>query len=195
MKRRPDRYEYGCAAAVGLVLLLALTLVPSTRAGAEPIGSAAAKESLVLCSHVDELPADDKSAALKRALQLAEDAVAADNQDAKAHFALFCNLGMQMQIDGVSFSSWSTFRRLRRELDTTLTLAPNDPDVLAAKGAMLLHLPRLLGGDPDAAEQLLRRALTIEPDNSAARRYLAELLAERGDSDAAQALLASHVAQ
>ena len=194
MKRKTHRYKYTQAAVVGLGLLLAVIAVPSGRAAAEPVGSATAKDSLVLCSHIDELPANDRGAALKHGLQLAEEAVAADNRDAKAHFALFCNLGMQMQIDGLGFSSWSTYRRLRRELDTTLALAPNDPDALAAKGAMLLHLPRLLGGDPDAAERLLRRALTIEPDNSAARRYLAELLAERGDNDAAQGLVASHVA-
>src|SRR5574337_157666 len=137
-----------CARNVaGGLMALALGLGLAAGAHAEPAGSAAAKQSLVLCDQVDDLPADDKGAALRRGIQLAEDAVAADNQDAKAHFALFCHLGRQMQVDGVSFSSWSTYRRLRRELDATLALAPNDPDALAAQGALLLHLPRLLGGD------------------------------------------------
>jgi hypothetical protein len=146
---------------------------------------------LVLCDQVDGLPAADKPVALTHALQLAENAVGADNHDAKAHFALFCNLGKQMQVTGLSFSSWSNFRRLQHELDTTLALAPKDPDALAAKGALLLHLPRLLGGDAVEGERLLRLALDIEPDNSAARRYLAEALENRGASDQARALLAS----
>ena len=193
MTERGNAYRCARNAAVGLTaqLALALALAPTTAARAEPAGSVAAKQSLVLCDQVGELPADDKIVALTRGLQLAEDALAADDQDAKAHFALFCNLGRQMQVTGVSFSSWSTYRRLRRELDATLALVPNDPDALAAKGALLLHLPRLLGGDAAEAERLLRRALDVEPGNTAARRYLAEALEERGASDQARALLAS----
>lgn len=190
MRNRVDRYQY-TRTAVALTVQLALVLGPRIPARAEPVGSPAAKASLVLCEQVDGLPAADKPAALTHALQLAESAVAADDQDAKAHFALFCNLGKQMQVTGLSLSSWSNFRRLERELDATLALTPNDPDALAAKGAMLLHLPRLLGGDATEGERLLRQALDLEPDNSAARRYLAEALEKRGASAQARALLVS----
>lgn len=191
MRDRTEQYQHARTAAVGLALQLTLALAPSLPVRAEPAGSATAKESLVVCGQVDELSAADKPIALARGLQLAEDAVAADDHDAKAHFALFCNLGKQMQVTGISFRSWSNFRRLRRELDTTLALAPNDPDALAAKGALLLHLPRLLGGDAVESERLLRQALAVEPDNGPARRYLAEALEDRGASDQARALLAS----
>ncbi len=190
MRDRADRYQY-TRTVVALTLQLALVLGPRIPARAEPVGSAAAKASLVLCDQVDGLPVADRPAALTHALELAENAVVADDRDAKAHFALFCNLGKQMQVTGLSFSSWSNFRRLQRELDATLALAPNDPDALAAKGAMLLRLPRLLGGDATEGERLLRLALDMEPDNSAARRYLAEALENRGASDQARALLAS----
>lgn len=169
-------------------LVLAMLLAAS--AAAEPPGSPAAKESLQLCDRVDELPTADQLIVLARGLAIAERAVAADHNDAKAHFALVCNLGKQIQVSRIGFSSWFHFQRLRRELNATLALAPDDADALAAQGALLLHLPRLLGGDATEAERLLRRALEIEPDNSAGRRYLAEALESRGATDQARALLA-----
>jgi Tfp pilus assembly protein PilF len=97
----------------------------------------------------------------------------------------------------LGLSSLVKFHRVRRELDITLALAPDDADALAAEGAMLLETPRLFGGDPAMAEALLRRALEIEPDNPTTRRYLAAALTERGANDEAQAVqavgIASHV--
>jgi hypothetical protein len=179
-------------AAVALQLALAALLV--TVATAEPPGSPAAKESLVLCSQADELSATAQRAALARGVHLAEQTIAADSRDAKAHFALFCNLGKQMKVTGLGLSSLVKFHRLRHELDTTLALAPDDADALAAKGAMLLETPRLFGGDATAAAGLLRRALEIEPDNAAAQRYLAAALTEGGANDEAQAVQAVGVA-
>jgi cytochrome c-type biogenesis protein CcmH/NrfG len=40
-----------------------------------------------------------------------------------------------------------------------------------------------LGGDPSSAEQLLRRAIALDPQNAAARRYLAQALAGRRGCD------------
>ncbi len=162
-------------------------------AAAEPMGSQAAKQSLVLCVEADELSGDDQRTALARGVQLAEDAIAADSQDAKAHFALFCNLGKQTKVAGLGLRSLFKFRRLSRELDTTLALAPNDPDALAAKGALLVQTPRFFGGDAAEGERLLRRALDIEPDNTEARRYLAEVVAEHSTAGEAQALQAARV--
>ena len=179
-------------AAVALQLALAALLV--TVATAEPPGSPVAKESLVLCSQADELSGNDQRAALARGVRLAEGAIAVDSRDAKAHFALFCNLGKQVKVAGLALSSLFKFQRVRRELDATLALTPDDADGLAAKGAMLLETPRLFGGDSTAAEGLLRRALEIEPDNAAALRFLAAALTERGANDEAQALQALGVA-
>ena len=88
-----------------------------------------------------------------------------------AHFALFCNAGKQVQLAGLSFGSLWKVRRLRREIDRAAELAPNDTDVLIAKGALLLSLPAVLGGDASAAERLLSRALSAEPDNRVALQY------------------------
>lgn len=165
------------------MLLLALALASRHPVRAEPIGSALAEESLRSCAQADELSGADQLAMLTHGLQLADAAIAADDHDAKAHFAAFCNLGKRLRVDAAGFSSWTNYRRLRRELDATLALAPDDPDALAGKGALLLHLPRLLGGDTVEGERLLRRALEIEPDNRAARRHLEEALVARATSD------------
>jgi hypothetical protein len=57
----------------------------------------------------------------------------------------------------------------------TLALAPNDAEALAAKGALLIRLPRWLGGDRREAELWLRRALAVDPANATARTYLDEI--------------------
>jgi len=84
--------------------------------------------------------------------------------------------------------SWRSFERLRRAkatLEQALLLAPDDSDILAAKGEMLRQLPRILGGDSEKAERLFRRALEHDPNHLASRLFLAKLLVEHDRSSAA----------
>ncbi|MGH7785996.1 MAG: tetratricopeptide repeat protein, partial [Candidatus Binatia bacterium] len=97
-------------------------------------------------------------------------------------------VGKQMEQAGVGLGQLFALRRLRAALDTALELAPHDADVLAAKGAMLLRLPRLLGGDVEEAERLLRAAVEADPTNNEARCYLSRALAARGHGEEARAL-------
>jgi Flp pilus assembly protein TadD len=53
---------------------------------------------------------------------------------------------------------------------------------------LLLRLPRLFGGDPQEAEDLLRRAVAAEPDNGTALCYLGKALDARGATEEARAL-------
>ena len=55
-----------------------------------------------------------------------------------------------------------------------IALAPDDPDLLVAKGALLLELPWFLGGDAKQGEGLLRAALAKDPSNPVVRRYLSK---------------------
>jgi tetratricopeptide (TPR) repeat protein len=106
---------------------------------------------------------------------LAEQAVALDDRSAEAHFALFCNLGELMRIDGeLSITSVMGFRRMTKELDRTLELAPDHLDALSAKGAFLLRLPSMLGGDREKGEKLLRYVLLKSPQSVNARLSLAK---------------------
>jgi tetratricopeptide (TPR) repeat protein len=105
---------------------------------------------------------------------LAEQAVALDDRSADAHFALFCNLGELMRIDGeLSITSVMGFRRMTKELDRTLELAPDHLDALSAKGAFLLRLPSMLGGNREKGEKLLRYVLLKSPQSVNARLSLA----------------------
>ena len=140
-----------------------------------------------LLKELSERTGDPMSAVLDRAIehywrvQLFEEAgrqwaaIQADPSSALAHFAAFCNRGKRLQMAGFSFGAFGEVRRLRREIDRALVLAPDWPEALAGKGALLVALPRLLGGDVEEGERLLKRALTLDPTNVEARIILQEL--------------------
>jgi tetratricopeptide (TPR) repeat protein len=147
-----------------------------------PPGSPRSRAVLDACHRAEALPnADpDKRAQLDRAVTAGEEAVAADETDALAHFALFCALGERLKFKGLSVGAVFGLRRARREIDRTLELAPDFSDAVYGKGALLMHTPRLLGGDATEAERLLRRTLELDPDYFDARLDLARALAARG---------------
>jgi len=147
---------------------------------ADPPGTPSSREALALCHRADDVPEAERPAMLDRALALAERAVADDERDALAHFAVFCSLGGKMRRAGLGVGALVDLRRLRREVDRTLELAPDFADALAGKGALLLDAPRLLGGDPKEAERLLRRALEVDPDYLGPRLDLVRALRARG---------------
>ena len=112
---------------------------------------------------------------------LAEQAVALDDRSADAHFALFCNLGELMRIDGeLSITSVMGFRRMTKELERTLELAPDHLAALSAKGTFLLRLPSLLGGDKEKGEKLLLYVLLKAPQSVNARLALAKSYCANG---------------
>ena len=170
-------------------LLLAGVLVAvATSAEARSLsGPAESDQALVLCMRAEGATGTEKLALLDRGLALAEQEIAADDTDATAHFAVFCNLGRQIQLRPLGLGSLRAVRRLRREVDRALELAPDAVDVLTAKGTFLLELPRFLGGDAAEAEHLLRRAVDLDPGYAYARFALARLLLERNERDAAAA--------
>jgi tetratricopeptide (TPR) repeat protein len=112
---------------------------------------------------------------------LGEQAVALDDRSADAHFSLFCNLGELLRIDGEgSITSVMGFRRMTKELDRTLELAPDHLDALSAKGTFLLRLPSLLGGDREKGEKLLQYVLLKSPQSVNARLSLAKSYCAEG---------------
>ena len=122
---------------------------------------------------------------LERGMALASAAVEADPRDARAHLALFCNQGKQLELAGLRWRSLARLSRAKATLEQALALAPDDPDILAAKGAMLEQLPAVLGGDAAEAERLFRRALEVDPNHVPSRLFLAKLLVHGERSTAA----------
>jgi hypothetical protein len=162
-------------AAHGLLASTVLVAIVAT-AIAEPVPTGDAREALARCYDADRLAEDTRREALERGLLLADRAIAADPDDPAAHFAAFCLLGKRVELDGISFSLLGDVRRVRRHVDRALALAPDWPAALAGKGAMLMTLPGLLGGDAEEGERLLRRAIALDPDSTEARDTLARLL-------------------
>jgi tetratricopeptide (TPR) repeat protein len=166
--------------------LVVVLFVATVVAAADPPGTERSRAALALCQRVDDAPAAERGALLDRALKAAEEAIAADDRDALAHFAVFCSLGAQMKRSGAGVGSLLQLRRLQREVDRTLALAPDFADALAGKGALLLDAPRVLGGDRAEGERLLRRALDVDPNYLGPRLDLARALAARGARDEAR---------
>jgi tetratricopeptide (TPR) repeat protein len=162
-----------------LTLLLLALLADGARA-ADPPGTPRSREALALCNRAQDSPAGERPAMLGHSLALADEAIAADQQDALAYFARFCALGEQARLAGTSVTSLLKLRPIRQAVDHTLALAPDFPPALLGKGALLLSVPWPLGGDVVEGERLVRRALAIDPDYFDARMRLAETLADQG---------------
>jgi tetratricopeptide (TPR) repeat protein len=149
-------------------------------------GAPAARRAVTQCLDAVRIEDDAQRAEqLQRGLDAAEQAVAESPNDAKAHFAVFCNLGRKLEDDGASLAGVANVSRLKSEIDRALALEPGFVDAMTAKGAFLVKLPSLLGGDADEGERLLRRAVQLAPNHAPARLELAKALDEKGDKRAA----------
>jgi len=95
-----------------------------------------------------------------------------------------------MRLDGENLTQVFQLRRLMAEVDRTLELDPNHVDAMAAKGTLLVRLPRLLGGDSVKGEAMLRQVLLRDPNAFTTRLALANVCEARGDRQEALAFAA-----
>ncbi|WP_413936326.1 tetratricopeptide repeat protein [Nitrospira sp. BLG_1] len=176
-------------------LLVLMTLIPSgilllpSTTMAESSGRTLPKQALDQC-HQGRLAKDrdTRLAHFQQGQRLGEQAVAEDEGSADAHFALFCNLGELLRIDGETLTSLFGLRRMMKELDRTLEIAPTHLEAISAKGTLLVKLPGLLGGDVKEGERLLQQVIDQAPQAVNARLALARVRCERGRHDEAAAL-------
>jgi len=171
-----------------LAVALVVACVAPRSAAAESSASELAAKALKACEDGRQTEArTEREARFTDGQALAEKAVALDDLSADAHFALFCNLGELLRIDGER-PSFSGFRRMMSELDRTLALRPDHVDALAVKGILLTRLPRLLGGNAREGETILRHVISIDQQAISSRLALAKICAERGDREEAARL-------
>jgi hypothetical protein len=173
-------HSRGRAGTTGRCVVAVIVLYAAVARGGQPAPvNPATSEALALCDEADQVSVAERSAVLARGLDRAEEAVRTDPEDAVAHFAVFCNLGKRLQMKRSGYGLFAALKELgraRKEIDIALTLAPDYSAALAAKGEMLVELPRLLGGDAREGERLLRRAVAIDPDDRRIRGMLANVV-------------------
>ncbi len=132
---------------------------------------ALAKEALA----EGERATDDaaREAAYKRAKEHADRAVALLPDSADARFVQFGADGRLAQMGGIAVAALRLVQ-LNRQLDEVLRLDPNHANALAARGGMLMKLPRLLGGDTEKGVEYLERAVAMDETAVGKRLELAE---------------------
>jgi len=181
--------------ALGLTLLLSsIAGHPAlVRAGAAPEAKRQAQtlaEQALNCLHRGEDATDQqhKLAAYEQGLDLAARAVALDDDNADAHFAIFGNKGRILLLEGVTPNPVSLLQ-VNRDLERTLQLNPNHADALVAKGGLYRQLPWVLGGSLSVAETCLTKAISIDPDAVSARIELAATYRDMGHPERGLPLL------
>lgn len=146
-------------------------------------------EAMILLSRVyfqwgDVRAKDDeeKLAAYDRGRELGKRAVELAPKNLEAHFWYAVNTGRWGTTKGV-LRSLFLLPTMREEVDTLLTLAPDDAPALGLAGNVELALP---WGDLDKAETYFRKGLKIDPHNTAVRLDFARLLIKRGQHEDAR---------
>ncbi len=119
---------------------------------------------------------EEKLVAYDRGRQWGQRAVELAPKNPEAHFWYAVNTGRWGTTKGV-LRSLFLLPTMREEVDTLLTLAPDDAAALGLAGNIELALP---WGDLDKAEAHFRKGLKIDPRNTAVRLDWARLLIKRG---------------
>jgi tetratricopeptide (TPR) repeat protein len=171
---------------VALHLIASLGLLAlAGGAWASDESSRLAREALRICDDGSSMKEREAASQhLEHGVEVAEAAVAADERDARAHFALFCNLGKRIEVAGISWRVLGQVARAREEIARATELAPDDADILVAHGELLRRLPSPLGGDRARGLALLERALARRPEHVMGRLYWARALASDGRAEA-----------
>jgi tetratricopeptide (TPR) repeat protein len=180
---------------LSLILLLAATAGCSAvvRAADTPEAKRQAQtlaEQALNCLHRGEDATDpqQKLAAYEQGLDFADRALALDDENADAHFAVFGNKGRILLLEGVTPNPVSLLQ-VNRDLERALELNPNHADALAAKGGLYRQLPWVLGGSLSVAETCLTKAIAVDPDAVSARIELAATYRDMGQPERGLPLL------
>jgi tetratricopeptide (TPR) repeat protein len=116
----------------------------------------------------------ERAAAYEHASEAARRAIAAAPRNDRAHLWLAISLGRLAEIKGV-MRALALVNVIREESDTLLRLNPENVEGLILAGGLAAQLPAIMGGDRVKAEMLFKRALQVDPHQTAGRLELARL--------------------
>jgi tetratricopeptide (TPR) repeat protein len=136
----------------------------------------------------DGLTKQSRMAAYREGWGLAQRAVAADDRNADAHFAVFANHGRLLLEEGTVPNPFNMVE-VNRELERALQLNPNHVDALISRGGLYRQLPWLLGGSLKKAEACLTRAIELDANAVGGRIELAATYRDMGQPERGVPLL------
>ncbi len=116
---------------------------------------------------------DARRTAYETAKRHADRAVELMPESADARFVQFGADGRIAQLGGIAVAALQLVK-LNGQLDEVLRLDPNHANALAARGGMLMKLPRLFGGDTKKGVEYLERAVALDATAVGKRLELAE---------------------
>jgi tetratricopeptide (TPR) repeat protein len=116
---------------------------------------------------------EGRKASYRSAKQHAERAIELMPANADVRFVHFAAAGRLAQLEGLATAAFQLMS-LNSELDEILRLNPNHANALAARGGMLVKLPRLLGGNTKKGVEYLERAVSLDDTAVGKRLELAE---------------------
>jgi tetratricopeptide (TPR) repeat protein len=129
---------------------------------------------------------DARKSAYTEAKRHADRAVELVPNDADARFVQFAAEGRIAQLGGIAVAALQLVK-LNNQLDEVLRLDPNHANALAARGGMLMKLPRLFGGNTTKGVEYLERAVSLDSTAVGKRLELAEAYHIVGREDDAKA--------
>ncbi len=104
----------------------------------------------------------------KRAMEI-------DSKSAQAHFWYFANAGRIQQLKGI-IAGLRMLPELKREIHKAYELDPDDVMILDGIGTFYYEVPSIAGGDLKKSEELLRKAVELDPNYTLAWYDLAVAL-------------------
>ena len=116
---------------------------------------------------------DERKRAYEDAKRHADRAVQLMPNDADARFVQFAAEGRIAQMGGIAVAALQLVK-LNKQLDEVLRLDPNHANALAARGGMLMKLPRLFGGNTTKGVEYLEKAVALDSTAVGKRLELAE---------------------
>jgi tetratricopeptide (TPR) repeat protein len=147
---------------------------------------AAAAELLALLARIHLLDGDARAttreakiAAYERGREAGRRAVALAPDSDRAHLWFALNAGRLAEANGI-MQSLAALPALKRESALLLRLNPRLPEAHTLAASLAAELPRLLGGDREAAERHFLEALRLAPGMTGARVELARLYIASG---------------